>query len=66
MDRSSLIRFLVEFEIRSSWWAGWLPTDLAQRLTAIYFVRKVERKVRRYERSVEFQKRLEDLGREVS
>lgn len=42
----------LNYEIYSSWWVGWVGIPCLQRLTSTYFVWKVTRKWRRYEKRV--------------
>jgi len=49
-------RDLLDYEVFSSWWACLLSWDWAQGLAAKYFAWKVNRKYRRYEKSLEYRK----------
>jgi hypothetical protein len=39
----------LDYEIRSSWWAGWISDPFLQSIVSKYFVWKVRRKYNRYE-----------------
>jgi len=43
---------LLDYELRSSWWAQWMGTAALQSISASYFAWKVNRKFRRWQRSV--------------
>ena len=46
---------VLDYEIRSSWWAPWISYKWAQNLAASYYSYKVSRKFNRYKRnSVDF------------
>lgn len=47
------IKDILDYEIRSSWWAWCVPFAWMQNLAGMYFAWKVERKHARYVRSVE-------------
>jgi hypothetical protein len=51
-------RQLLDYEIRSSWWAKYISWTLFQDLTCRYFVWKVERKYKRYRASLDEKKRV--------
>lgn len=44
---------ILAYEVRASWWAGYLSANWMQKLAARYFVWKVERKYARYKKSME-------------
>jgi hypothetical protein len=43
---------LVKYELMSSWWAPWFKITWMQKLIAIYYINKVDRKVKRYSHNV--------------
>lgn len=47
----------VNYETRASWWAEWISIEWMQEVAARWFVWKVRRKYRRYEVSLERQRR---------
>jgi hypothetical protein len=51
LHRLDMRRVILDYEIRSSWWASWISNDRVQNLTAAYFAWKVRRKCRRWEQS---------------
>lgn len=42
---------LLDYEIRSSWWASWIGWNWGQKLSGSYFAWKVKRKYARYKKS---------------
>lgn len=42
------VREILDYEVRASWWAGWLSWGPLVRLAAAWFSWKVRRKARRY------------------
>lgn len=44
-------RVVLDYEIRSSWWASWIGNEKLQNLAASYFAWKVRRKCGRWEQS---------------
>ena len=59
---SAQLDFLLEYEIRSSWWASYIGWDWGKELSGRYFANKVTRKYKRYKRSLEIQKKLQYAG----
>jgi hypothetical protein len=53
---------LLVWEIHSSWWASWIWWEWGQRLAARYFAKKVNRKWKRFMRSMEGRQELRELG----
>lgn len=47
----SEINFLLNYEVRSSWWACYISWEWAQKLSSSYFAWKVSRKYARYKES---------------
>lgn len=45
------LRALLEYEVKSSWWAGWLPSEAMQDAAATYYAWKVKRKYARFQAS---------------
>lgn len=48
--RLDMCRVILDYEIRSSWWACWLSNSRLQDIAASYFAWKVRRKCRRWRR----------------
>ncbi len=64
MTEDELIAFLIEYEIRASWWTGYVSSDGLQGLAARYFARKTKRKLKRYLWAKTTRKRLAEVWRE--
>lgn len=47
------IRYIIDYEIRSSWWAPWISFGPLKEIVSLYFSWKVRRKHRRYASSVD-------------
>lgn len=43
---------ILDYEIRSSWWACWIWWDWGQNLAGTYFAWKVNRKYKKYAESI--------------
>jgi hypothetical protein len=48
---------ILDYEVSSSWWAGWIGGELAQAVSAKYFAWKVKRKFASYMKSVDYRKK---------
>lgn len=49
---------LLRYEISASWWAGFISNPKLQELVADYYLWKVNRKLRHWNRAVEIQRRF--------
>lgn len=47
-DSEITARQALDYEVRASWWAGWIGFEWGQTLASRYFAWKVNRKFRRY------------------
>lgn len=56
-SHESLRLEILNYEISSSWWAGWVGGNYAQELTSKYFAWKVSRKFTAYLKSLAFRKK---------
>lgn len=45
------IKYFLDYEIRSSWFASWISWDWMQEISAKYFAWKTLKKYKKYERS---------------
>lgn len=59
MTTDSLRKAILDYEVKSSWWAGWIGNPRLQTLAAKYFAWKVDRKFNRY---LEFYKMKQTLS----
>lgn len=57
----SPLRFFLDYEIRSTWWASWIGWNWGQEISGRYFAWKVKRKYGRYLLSKEMEKRVKNL-----
>ena len=48
MTTDQLKRAILDYEIRSSWWASWISNNWLQEISASWFAWKVNRKFRRW------------------
>ena len=46
------MRNCLDYEVRSSWWAGWISLSWFQELAALYYAAKVNRKYARFVASI--------------
>ena len=53
---------ILDYEIHSSWFVGYISNDYLQKIIANYYAWKVKRKYKRYSKSLEFRKFLLDNG----
>ncbi len=53
---------ILNYEVSSSWWAGWIGGDYAQEVTAKYFAWKVNRKFNAYLKSMRYREKHELTG----
>lgn len=58
MTTESFKKVILDYEIKSSWWAGWIGNPKLQFLAAKYFAWKVNRKFNRYLEFYEMKKTL--------
>lgn len=49
---------ILDYEVRSSWWAQYISWTLGQELSAKYFSWKVKMKYNRYKTSKQWERRL--------
>ena len=66
VQRFDMLRVVLDYEIRSSWWAAWIGNDRLRNLAASYFAWKVRRKFARWEQSCRDAERLKAHIAEVS
>lgn len=57
----SSLAVLLDYEIRSSWWASLISWDWGLKLSAKYFAWKVKRKYGRYKQSKMWQQQINNL-----
>ena len=57
----SSLSVLLDYEIRSSWWASWIGWNWGQELSGKYFAWKTSRKYARYKQSKMWEKRINNL-----
>lgn len=57
----SSLAVLLDYEIRSSWWASLISWDWGQKLSAKYFAWKVKRKYVRYKQSKIWQQQINNF-----
>lgn len=50
---------ILDYELRSAWWPHWISNRRMQRLVAIYFVWKTQRKYGRWQASLAMKARVE-------
>lgn len=65
MTDQELRKFLIEYEVKSSWWTKYISFDWMQELAARYFAWKVERKIARLNKNRAIAKILESDASEV-
>lgn len=66
LERVDMRREILDYEIRASWWAGWVGIAWLQDLTGSYFARKVNRKYARWEASKAMSRRVISRQNDVS
>jgi len=49
-QHGTLLEVILDYEIRSSWWASWISNEWLQELSANWFAWKVRRKFARWQR----------------
>jgi hypothetical protein len=54
------ITFFLDYEIKSSWWAGWIGWNWGQELSVKYFIWKTKRKYSRYLHSKFLEERIKN------
>lgn len=58
MRRKQETDFLIDYEVRGTWWAQLISLTPLQNLAAKYFAAKVRRKYNRMEKSFQIQRKL--------
>lgn len=53
---------ILHYEVASSWWAGFISSDLGHTLVGKYYAWKVRRKFARYERHMKVRVYLKSQG----